>query len=209
MDKRTIIEKKKEILKTLKEGTKIIVKADGVEHKADFVKMNRTRFEAKFKQGLYTFPVSLFIRVEGEETDKEILKNSSTGKAIYQYKNVNPKDNKTNDCVVRAIAEGLNKSYREVLMSLTEIGYDMGLLFNNTKVYEEYLKQYNYRETVKKYKGTIFDFINNNNLKETDTYIIEVKGHLTVVKGNTLIDTWNCGYEKIKKVYVKWNCKNI
>ena len=56
------------------------------------------------------------------------------------------------------------------------------------------------------YKGTIFDFINNNNLKESDTYIIEVKGHLTVVKGNTLIDTWNCGFEKIRKVYVKWNC---
>ena len=54
-------------------------------------------------------------------------------------------------------------------------------------------------ENGKKY--TISDFINTHG--DTDkTYLILIRGHLTVVKQNVLYDTWNCSKKYMGNYWV-------
>lgn len=55
IDKAKDLESKKDYLKGLAEGTVIEVKKYG---KVKFIKVNRTRFVAEYKNGIWTFPIS-------------------------------------------------------------------------------------------------------------------------------------------------------
>lgn len=58
----------------------------------------------------------------------------------FHYHNENPKLNICGDCVVRAIARGMNKPWDEVYKDLCDIGFKKKLMPNNKKVYYKYLK---------------------------------------------------------------------
>lgn len=142
--------------------------------------------------------------------------------------NANPKGWKTDDCVIRAIALATNQSWDKVFIDLNEIAFKKKRVFNDSAVYNEYLKligwnkqsqprerYYNngYYDTYKKY--TVYDFIRELNSKlitggwEYESYIITVAHHMTCVKLNEdktkyeLYDTWDCGEKTIRNYWIK------
>ena len=64
----------------------------------------------------------------------------------FEYYNANPKGNKTNDCVVRAIATATGKSWDEVFDALCEIAQKDKLMPNDEKCYGKYLKSLGWKK---------------------------------------------------------------
>lgn len=114
---------------------------------------------------------------------------------FIKYNN-NPKQKRTNDCVIRALSLGLNKSWEDVYKDLTNLGIKKGLMPNDRNNWKQYLKDFGYKmeKMPKKLNGkryTVEEFINELAYNE-QTYIIKIANHLTVVKDKKLYDTWNC-----------------
>lgn len=110
--------------------------------------------------------------------------------------NNNPKQKRTNDCVIRALSLGLNKSWEDVYKDLTNLGIKKGLMPNDRNNWKQYLKDFGYKmeKMPKKLNGkryTVEEFINELAYNK-QTYIIKIANHLTVVKDKKLYDTWNC-----------------
>lgn len=110
--------------------------------------------------------------------------------------NNNPKQKRTNDCVIRALSLGLNKSWEDVYKDLTNLGIKKGLMLNDRNNWKQYLKDFGYKmeKMPKKLNGkryTVEEFINELAYNK-QTYIIKIANHLTVVKDKKLYDTWNC-----------------
>ena len=66
---------------------------------------------------------------------------------FIRYNN-NPKNKKTGDCVVRAIAFVTNRSWEFVYMALAQLGVDSGLMMNNNKNWQKYLEILGYSSHV-------------------------------------------------------------
>ena len=114
---------------------------------------------------------------------------------FIKYNN-NPKQKRTNDCVIRALSLGLNKSWEDVYKDLTNLGIKKGLMPNDRNNWKQYLKDFGYKmeKMPKKLNGkryTVEEFINELAYNK-QTYIIKIANHLTVVKDKKLYDTWNC-----------------
>ncbi len=62
---------------------------------------------------------------------------------FIKYNN-NPKQNKTNDCVIRSISLALNKSWEDVYRDLCNLGCKKALMPNDNKTWQAYLKQLGY-----------------------------------------------------------------
>ena len=115
----------------------------------------------------------------------------------YQKFNNNPLFNKTGDCVIRAIAEALDKTWVQVYDDLYKIGRSLYVTMNSNECMIEYLKDY--QMTVPKVKK------GQSRLKVKDfnsgTYILCIANHVTVVKNGVLKDLWDC---REKVVYRYW-----
>lgn len=57
----------------------------------------------------------------------------------YIYFNANPKEKKTDDCVIRAISTALSLPYNTVYRELAEFGIKRSLMLNCKECYEKYL----------------------------------------------------------------------
>ena len=115
----------------------------------------------------------------------------------YIEHNENPKNKLTGDCVIRAIAYGLGKSWSDVYKDLCELGLKYAILPNNKYCYTKYLSKLGYKKQKMPIKRndkryTIKEFADLL-AEPNNRYIISVAKHLTVLDYNTLIDVWNCG----------------
>lgn len=145
--------------------------------------------------------------------------------------NLNPKGWKTDDCVIRAIALATNQSWDKVFTDLNEIAFKKKRVFNDPRVYNEYLKElgwnkqnqpryHNYEDgyrTSNYDKLTVYQFIRDLNSKlftggwEHESYIVTVAHHMTCVKLNEdkskyeLYDIWDCGEKTIGNYWVEDN----
>lgn len=125
---------------------------------------------------------------------------------VFEKFNKNPRNIKSADCVVRAIATALNQSWLQTYNDLCNLGSDLCRMPNEPITYERYLKQRgfdkqkmpkrtdNTRYTVKEFADELAEF--------DKVYIISVAKHLTVLKGNTLVDTWDCSYKSVGNYWV-------
>ena len=127
---------------------------------------------------------------------------------FIKYNN-NPKNKITNDCVIRAIALGTNRNWKDIYMELTELGIDKGLMINDKKNWKMYLRRLGYeqqktpkKENNKRY--TIQEFCKEL-AEEQKIYIISIRKHLTVVKDKNLYDTWNCSSKCMGNYLIKSN----
>lgn len=124
---------------------------------------------------------------------------------FVKYNN-NPKQNKTNDCVIRAISLACNKSWVDVYMDLAKLGCKKGLMINDNKNWQAYLKSLGYqkqkmpkKQNNKRY--TVKEFVDN--LADINQiYIISIAKHLTVVKDKKLFDTWDCSYKCVGNYWI-------
>ena len=100
---------------------------------------------------------------------------------------------KQGDCVVRAIATALGQGYKETLVDLCELSIEMGGLPNGDRVYGAYLKSKGWEKHKTLRRGgkkvRVRDWLKHT---REGRYIIHTTKHLTVVVGDTLLDTWDC-----------------
>lgn len=111
---------------------------------------------------------------------------------MYKYMNMNPKGNNVEDCTVRAIsvAEGISwdKAYDELSFSAR----NRGLMMSSVDAIEDYLDEKYKRIPV--YAKTVSEFIDSH---PYGTYLITMKGHITVLKNGINYDTFDSSDRKI------------
>ena len=119
---------------------------------------------------------------------------------FIKYNN-NPKNKKTGDCVIRAIATATNSSWEYVYSKLSELGIEQGLMINDSNNWQKYLENLGYikqkmprRSDRTRY--TLEEFATEL-AEENKIYLVKLAGHLTVIKNKKLIDTWNCSYKSV------------
>ena len=125
---------------------------------------------------------------------------------LFINKNVNPKDNKASDCVVRAIVTATNEKWEDVYMDLCRLGLEMKDMPNSKPVWKKYLDNRSFTKySIKVTKGskrpTVESFTKDH---KKGTYILSVANHLTVCKDGNYIDSWDCGN---KSLYGYWGVK--
>ena len=123
----------------------------------------------------------------------------------FQLYNSNPKNKKTSDCVVRALAIATQKPYTQVLDELVEICKKTGYFINDKKCYEKYLKDNNFvkmRQPRKKdnTKYTIYEI---DTIIGDSVAVVSCANHLTIVSNKMLLDLWDCRFKTIGNYWVK------
>ena len=120
--------------------------------------------------------------------------------------NINPKNKRTKDCVIRAIATATNKTWESVYRELAELGIKKGLMINDRNNWKAYLKNLGYekqnmprREDRTRY--TLEEFCDEL-AKPNVIYIVKVANHITVVKNKDLYDTWNCSRKSVGNYWI-------
>ena len=122
-------------------------------------------------------------------------------------KNVNPRNKKTGDCIIRALSVALDKPYENMYRELFEYSLKVGWFISDSRTYEHYLKHVHAIQKIpqpKKASGgwfTINEFFTYDMVKGK-TYIVSTRKHLTVIKDGMLVDSWNCKHEKVCNYYV-------
>lgn len=127
---------------------------------------------------------------------------------IFKYENfnINPKNKKTTDCVIRAICNALNQKWEDTYLEMAQFCIKKGYMLNDKKGFKVYLKQKGYemekmprREDNTRY--TIKEFVEEL-ARPNKTYIISVANHLTIVKNGILYDTWDCSRKSVGNYWV-------
>ena len=124
----------------------------------------------------------------------------------YENKNVNPKNRKTGDCVVRAIAWASGTPYVEVYKDLFEISLKTGYILNEKRTYEKLLEVYGFvkYQQPRKHDNSKFAIAEIDKLiSNKDVAIVSCANHLTCVLDGYLVDTWDCRHKTIGNYYLK------
>lgn len=142
------------------------------------------------------------------KNERRQLKTPDTN--YFHYHNENPKLNICGDCVIRALATGMNKSWDEVYKDLYDIGFKKKLMSNDKKVYYQYLKEQGWIQCKQprhfdntKYSGIEFcESLQKYNTFDgcdiTKNIIANVGSHhiIAIINGK-VNDIWNSSNEKI------------
>lgn len=120
--------------------------------------------------------------------------------------NANPKGRKTGDCVIRAIAFALNKSWIDTYRGLFENTIKTFYSVSSKQNFKSYLKSLGIEmeKMPRKLDGkryTVSEFCDEI-AKPNMTYIISVANHLTCVRDKALVDTWNCGHKSVGNYWI-------
>ena len=124
----------------------------------------------------------------------------------YLEKNVNPKNRKTTDCVIRALTVATGEDYYTVLKDLYELQVATGYDPTEKRIIDRYMERQGWtkhkqprRPDGKKYLVGEIDLL----IDEGDVAVVSLAGHLTAVKDDHLIDTWDCRHKTIGNYYTK------
>lgn len=119
---------------------------------------------------------------------------------MFKYMNANPEGNNIEDCTIRAISVAEGISWDKAYDKLSASARDMRLMISSVDAIEEYLDRHYKR--VKCYIGTVGDFIDTH---PHGTYLITMRGHITVVKNGINYDTFDC---KDRYMWCAWKVNN-
>jgi hypothetical protein len=124
----------------------------------------------------------------------------------YLEKNVNPRNRKTTDCVIRALTVATGEDYYKVLNDLYNIQVETGYDMAEKRSIDHYMKRNGWtkhkqpkKPNGKKYLVGEIDLL----IDEGDPVVISLAGHLTAVKDDHLVDDWDCRYKTIGNYYTK------
>lgn len=131
----------------------------------------------------------------------------------FEKRNVNPKNRKTSDCVIRAITAASGKKYETVYKDLIDISFKTGYMIDEKRVYEKLLENYGFvkHKQPRKWDGTKFTIGEIDELIDgvmVDGYdigsvVISCANHLTAVIDGKVIDLWDCRRKCISNYYTK------
>lgn len=152
-----------------------------------------------------------------------MIKRIPNETSTFHFYNANPKDKRTSDCVVRAIATATGKPWEEVLQGLTEFALKYKLMPNDDKCYGRYLESLGWRKEKQprkddntKYTGSEFcelldsedcEYILNYK-SSINTVIAKIGGHhIVCIKlhdgEHKIYDTWDSTYGCIGNYWTK------
>lgn len=120
--------------------------------------------------------------------------------------NLNFKNKKTCDCVIRALANASGKDYKQVASELFDLYMKYGYMINDKHTYERWLenngfvkyKQPRKSDNTKYLVGEIDKLV-----RLGENVVIRLANHLSSVSNNELVDIWDCRYKTIGNYYVK------
>lgn len=124
----------------------------------------------------------------------------------FTYDNRNPKDKKTSDCAIRAIACALDKPWEEVFDALCVIAKKKCTMPNDPAVYEKYLNDNGWKKhkSLKHDNGTRYTINEFCDYLPSDAIsIVHVSKHLTCIKDKKIHDSWNCSSYSAGIYYTK------
>ena len=116
---------------------------------------------------------------------------------MYKYYNANSQGNFVNDCVIRAIAVAENATWGDTYDDLSRIAKKNGILLDDVDFVEPLL-DYRYDRIPFLNNISVGDFVTSHPI---GTYLITMKGHITVVRDGILYDTFDCRDRMIKDVW--------
>ena len=129
----------------------------------------------------------------------------------FHFHNANPQGKKANDCVARAISVALSQSWDDTIREMTELGIKLGLVFNEDKCIDAYLKKKGWtrlkepRDSNNK-KVSVSDFIKY--AKPRGVVIIKAGSHhISIIVDGVVWDTWDCSRQKMHCYYTNPNAK--
>ena len=123
----------------------------------------------------------------------------------YTTENVNPKNKKTTDCVVRALTKATGRLYKDVYMELVALSLKTGYFINEKRLEDKFLEANGFvkMKQPRKSDNTKYEIGEIDKLIKRGTVIIRCAHHLTCVKDNVLYDTWDCRHKCISNYYIK------
>lgn len=131
----------------------------------------------------------------------------------YHYHNANPKDRRTGDCAIRAIAYALMKGWDEVIDEMLPLVHKYKQMFDWPDLYTKYLKQNGYTQGSQpkhpdntKFTGEEFCRLLDK-LGMNDPVVVHIGSHHTSVVAKhdgkyKVQDIWNCSRDKVGKVFM-------
>lgn len=146
-----------------------------------------------------------------------MIKKIPEDTTYYQFFNKNPKDRRTSDCVVRALATALDQSWEQTYKELFEIGMKSCRPPEDDWVVSTYLNSKGCLKInqPKKRDGTKFtgeevchliqedSFVSNEgvNLSKYNFFINIGTHHCSCIIKGKINDIWNCSYDKVGKMW--------
>lgn len=106
---------------------------------------------------------------------------------MYRYMNMNPSGNNIEDCTIRAISVAEGISWDEAYDKLSRSARRMRLMMSSVPAIERYLDTHYDRTCFR--DMTVGEFIETH---PYGTYLITMKGHITVLKDGINYDTFDC-----------------
>ena len=149
---------------------------------------------------------------------KKIPANTPT----FQYYNANPKDKRSSDCVLRAIALATGKSWDELLDDLVTYSHKYKEMPNDTKCYSKYLEDLGFikmsqprKEDNTKYTGSEFCEWLNKHGKGPRVIVAHIGAqHIAAIVPDInqenkksrykIHDTWNCSRRCVGTYWMKY-----
>ncbi|MDE6142236.1 MAG: hypothetical protein K2G03_06495 [Bacilli bacterium] len=123
----------------------------------------------------------------------------------FIYENVNPKNRKTDDCVVRAITKATGLSYQEIYAGLCSIGQKNCRMPNSKQTYEKLLEQLGYIKypMPRHADNTRFKVYELVDQESDKTIIISMANHLTCAINGSIFDLWDCRAKSVGNYWIK------
>ena len=127
----------------------------------------------------------------------------------YEKENVNFRNKKTTDCVVRALTTATGKTYMEILDMLIDEYKRSGNHIADQKNYSKVLKQLGFimYKQPKKWDNKKYRIDEIEKVTSEETILITVNKHLTCIKTidgrKFIIDTWDCRNKYIRNYWIK------
>ena len=111
---------------------------------------------------------------------------------MYVYWNNNPQGIHIGDCVVRAIAAALDKTWERIYIDLCVEGFAFADMPNSNAVWDSYLKNKGYKRYIIPDTCpncyTIAQFAADH---PRGPYIVATGTHVVCVKNGTILDNWD------------------
>jgi hypothetical protein len=119
---------------------------------------------------------------------------------IYEFTNPHPDNKLVGDCVKRAITICSNMDYQSVQIELNRYKkVTKAKVFNENKNWVPFIEKFlNWKKIQGFQNMKVGDFAKAN---PKGTYFISVRKHTTTVKDGKVLDTWNCSYKAINRIW--------
>ena len=121
-----------------------------------------------------------------------------------KYKSVKYKKDLVGDCVIRAIAIGLDQDYKQTFKELLDLSWEMLNLPNSWRCTEEYLKRKGWVRN-KPMRNSRNRKLKVGQFHMDGVFLITINGHMTCLKDGILLDIWDCRKSSANTYYTKEN----